>query len=84
MSFCCNHKPVPPSGKVSPAKLSPAMNLKTRIRLPVRLPAVVSPIEGGYSFSCLGRLALVEIWRQLLGSFSIAFACDKEDIGWAD
>jgi hypothetical protein len=43
--------------------------------------AVVSSIEGGYSFfvpwqACLGG--------QLLGSFSFAFACDTEDIGWAD
>jgi len=79
--------PVPPSGKLSPAKLSPAMNLRTRFRLPMRLP-LYRPSGAAIRFRALagylGRLALVEIWRQPLGSFSFALACDKEDIGWAD
>jgi hypothetical protein len=51
-----NHRPVPPFGKLLPAKLSQAMKPATRIR--ANTAAVVTPIEGGYSFRGLaGDLA---------------------------
>jgi hypothetical protein len=67
--------------------LPPAINLKTRFRLPMRLP-LYRPSKAAIRFRALagylGRLALAELWRQPLGSFSFALACDKEDIGWTD